>query len=126
MNQRTGGVGLTLTQARTVIYYSNGYSLRLRMQSEDRAHRGGLTHSVNYIDIMSPGTVDEKVISAFESKIDIASQIVPLYDYFMGEKVLTPEEREALAKKTADQEGLQGLLDLSEEEIEEIIAAESR
>ena len=36
---QTGGYGITLTQANTVIYYSNGYDLDKRLQSEDRAHR---------------------------------------------------------------------------------------
>ena len=40
---RTGGYGLTLTEAKTVIYYSNGYDLEVRLQSEDRAHRIGQT-----------------------------------------------------------------------------------
>ena len=94
-NQKTGGVGLTLTAASYVAFYSNGYSLRLRMQAEDRAHRGGLTHSVTYLDYVVPGTVDEKVFQAFEDKVDVASQVVPLFDFFMGNRVLTPEEREA-------------------------------
>ena len=38
---QTGGYGITLVQASTVIYYSNGYDLEKRMQSEDRAHRIG-------------------------------------------------------------------------------------
>ena len=38
---QTGGYGITLTAANTVIYYSNGYDLEKRLQSEDRAHRIG-------------------------------------------------------------------------------------
>ncbi|HBP65143.1 MAG TPA: hypothetical protein DD730_12915, partial [Desulfosporosinus sp.] len=40
-NPKTGGYGLTLTAASTVIYYSNNYELEVRLQSEDRAHRIG-------------------------------------------------------------------------------------
>ena len=40
-NPTTGGFGLTLTAANTVIYFSNNYNLEVRMQSEDRAHRYG-------------------------------------------------------------------------------------
>ena len=40
-NPQTGGYGITLTLANTVIYYSNGYDLEKRLQSEDRAHRIG-------------------------------------------------------------------------------------
>jgi SNF2 family DNA or RNA helicase len=56
---RTGGYGLTLTEASTVIYFSNNYDLEIRLQSEDRAHRIGQKNNVTYIDIVTEGTVDE-------------------------------------------------------------------
>jgi len=73
---RTGGFGLTLTAATTVIYYSNSYDLELRLQSEDRAHRIGQTNKVTYVDLISPSTVDEKIVRALRSKINIADQIL--------------------------------------------------
>ena len=73
---RTGGYGLTLTQASTVIYYSNSYDLEVRLQSEDRAHRIGQVNKVSYIDIIAEKTVDEKVLQALRSKIDIASVVL--------------------------------------------------
>lgn len=75
-NPRTGGYGLTLTQAKTVIYYSNNFDLEVRLQSEDRAHRIGQTKSVTYIDFISPNTVDEHIVKALRSKINIASQVL--------------------------------------------------
>ncbi len=75
-NPRTGGYGLTLTEAKTVIYYSNSFDLEVRLQSEDRAHRIGQTKSVTYIDFISPNTVDEHIVKALRSKINIASQVL--------------------------------------------------
>ena len=73
---RTGGYGLTLTQAQTVIYYSNSFDLEVRLQSEDRAHRIGQTKNVTYIDIIAEKTVDEKILKALKNKINIASQVL--------------------------------------------------
>lgn len=73
---RTGGYGLTLTEAKTVIYFSNNYDLEVRLQSEDRAHRIGQKNNVTYIDIVTEGTVDEKILSALRDKIDIASIVL--------------------------------------------------
>lgn len=73
---RTGGYGLTLTEAKTVIYYSNGFDLEVRLQSEDRAHRIGQNNKVTYVDIVAEQTVDEKVLQALRSKIDISTQIL--------------------------------------------------
>jgi len=72
----TGGYGITLTAANTVIYYSNGYDLEKRLQSEDRAHRIGQTKSVTYVDIMAEETVDEKIVKALRKKINIASEVL--------------------------------------------------
>ena len=73
---QTGGYGLTLTAANTVIYYSNGYDLEKRLQSEDRAHRIGQKKSVTYIDIMAEETVDQKNVKALRKKINIASEVL--------------------------------------------------
>jgi len=73
---QTGGYGITLTQANTVIYYSNGYDLEKRLQSEDRAHRIGQKKTVTYIDLIAEDTIDEKIVEALRKKIDIASQVM--------------------------------------------------
>ena len=73
---QTGGYGITLTQANTVIYYSNSYDLEKRLQSEDRAHRIGQKKNVTYIDLIAEDTVDEKIVDALKKKINIASQVM--------------------------------------------------
>jgi SNF2 family DNA or RNA helicase len=73
---QTGGYGITLTQANTVIYYSNGYDLEKRLQSEDRAHRIGQNKNVTYIDIIAEDTVDEKIQKSLRKKINIASEVM--------------------------------------------------
>ena len=72
----TGGYGITLVQANTVIYYSNGYDLEKRMQSEDRAHRIGQKKKVTYIDLIAEDTVDTKIVKSLRKKIDIASKVM--------------------------------------------------
>jgi len=72
----TGGYGITLTAANTVIYYSNGYDLEKRLQSEDRAHRIGQKKNVTYIDIICEDTVDEKIVKALRDKINVASEVL--------------------------------------------------
>ena len=79
-NPSTGGYGLTLTAANTVVYYSNTYDLEKRMQSEDRAHRIGQDDKVLYVDMIAEGTIDEKIVQSLRDKIDIASAV-------MGEEI---------------------------------------
>jgi SNF2 family DNA or RNA helicase len=73
---RTGGYGLTLTEAHTMIYYSNNYDLEIRLQSEARIDRYGQKNKMTYIDLASPDTVDEKIVEALQKKMDIANLIL--------------------------------------------------
>ena len=73
---RTGGYGITLTAATTVIYYSNSYDLEIRLQSEDRAHRIGQTNKVTYVDLVSPETIDEKILQALQEKINLSQTVL--------------------------------------------------
>ena len=75
-NAQTGGYGITLTAANTVVYYSNNYDLEKRLQSEDRAHRIGQTGSVTYVDLVAEKTIDERIIKSLKDKVSIANEIM--------------------------------------------------
>ena len=75
-NPQTGGFGITLTAARTMIYFSNSFDLAIRMQSEDRAHRIGQLDHVTYIDLIAEGTIDEQIVKALRNKMDIAAVVM--------------------------------------------------
>lgn len=68
----TGGMGITLTSADAVVYYSNTFSLGDRLQSEDRAHRIGQTRPVAYVDLVGRDTIDETIIEALRAKKNVA------------------------------------------------------
>ena len=73
---KTGGYGITLTAANTMIYYSNSYDLEIRLQSEDRAHRIGQKKAVTYIDLIVEDTIDEKIVKSLREKINLAGQVL--------------------------------------------------
>ena len=73
---QTGGYGITLTGASTMIYYSNGYDLLLRQQSEARIDRIGQEKPMTYIDIIAEDTIDEKIVKALRKKVNIATQVM--------------------------------------------------
>jgi SNF2 family DNA or RNA helicase len=73
---QTGGYGITLTEANTMIYYSNGYDLEKRTQSEARINRAGQKRKMTYIDIIAENTVDEKIVKALVKKMNIANEIM--------------------------------------------------
>jgi len=73
---QTGGYGITLSEASTMIYYSNGYDLEKRQQSEARIDRIGQKRPMTYIDIIAEDTVDERIVKALRKKINIATQVM--------------------------------------------------
>tara|TARA_R100001594_G_scaffold83020_1_gene117683 strand:- start:2048 stop:3517 length:1470 start_codon:yes stop_codon:yes gene_type:complete len=75
-NPATAGYGLTLTEANLVVYYANDFNLDTRIQSEDRCHRIGQKNSVTYIDLISEGTLDEKIVESLRNKINISAIVL--------------------------------------------------
>jgi len=73
---QTGGYGITLTGASTMIYYSNGYDLEKRMQSEARIDRIGQEKPMTYIDLIAEDTIDTKIVKSLRNKVNIASEIM--------------------------------------------------
>jgi len=73
---QTGGYGITLTAASTMIYYSNGYDLEKRQQSEARIDRIGQEKPMTYIDLIVEDTVDNRIVKALRKKINIATEIM--------------------------------------------------
>ena len=66
----SGGHGLTLNEASTVIFYNNSFKYSERIQAEDRCHRIGQDKNVHYIDIVCANTIDERIMSAISRKED--------------------------------------------------------
>lgn len=79
-NPAAGGVGLNLQAASIACYYSLGYSLIDRMQSEDRCHRSGseIHNRVLYVDFMCEGSIDPVVHAAVAEKKNTAEIVVDL------------------------------------------------
>lgn len=74
--QQSLGIGHTLTAAEYVIFYSNHPSLRLRKESEKRAHRKGQDRHVKVFDLIANKTKDEKMLRMFRAGQDAAEMIL--------------------------------------------------
>jgi len=72
-NAATGGMGLTMDEATTIVYFSNTFKFADRMQSEERGTADG--KSTLIVDLVARGTTDEIIMSANETKQDLAEFI---------------------------------------------------
>lgn len=68
------GMGLTLTAASTIVYYSNDFNFESRIQSEDRIHRAGMdvSRGATIVDIVHLPT-DQKVLDNLQKKKTLQS-----------------------------------------------------
>jgi SNF2 family DNA or RNA helicase len=73
--QRTGGIGITLTAAKTAIYYTRSWSLEEYLQSQDRLHRIGQTGTVSILHLIAKGSIDEEIAKALRGKQTLADQL---------------------------------------------------
>lgn len=72
-NPAKGGEGLTLTCAKTMVYFNNSFKLSQRLQSEDRFHRIGQDRPVHVIDLAAVDTIDNAIIDSLRKKYELAS-----------------------------------------------------
>lgn len=79
-NQSAGGVGVNLVAASYSIYFARSFKLEDDLQSEARNYRGGSEKhaKVTRIDLVAPGTIDEYIIQALESKQNVAQSVAGL------------------------------------------------
>lgn len=75
----TAGLGITLTAASTMVFYSLDYSMSNFEQAKARIHRVGQRMPCTYLYLVARGTVDEKVLAALKSKADLAKTLVDDY-----------------------------------------------
>jgi len=75
----TAGLGITLTAASTLVFYSTDYSMSNHEQARARIHRVGQHENCTYIYLAAKDTVDEKVLTVLRDKADLARILVDDY-----------------------------------------------
>ena len=73
------GLGITLTAASTMVFYSLDYSMSNFEQAKARIHRAGQKENCHYIYLVCRGTVDRKVLYALRQKLNLAKILVDDY-----------------------------------------------
>jgi len=73
---KTGGTGLNLTAADTVILYDPWWNPMVENQAIDRTHRIGQTKKVQVFRLITKGTVEEKILALQEAKKDLFETVI--------------------------------------------------
>lgn len=111
-NPAAGGVGINLQAASVMVYYGKSYNLEHDLQSEARAYRGGseIHKRVTRIDIITQGTIEEKIHEALLNKQKLSDFIQTLKgDYGYQGTSETNTGDEAVSEKILQREECDGL-----------------
>jgi len=73
---KTGGTGLNLTAADTVILYDPWWNPMIENQAIDRTHRIGQTSKVQVFRLITKGTVEEKILALQQGKLEIFRTVI--------------------------------------------------
>ena len=73
------GLGITLTAASTMVFFSLDYSMSNFEQAKARIHRVSQQNTCHYIYLIATGTIDRKVLKALHDKADLAKVLVDDY-----------------------------------------------
>lgn len=79
-NPAKGGTGLTLNEAKTMVFYNTGYKLAERLQAEDRAHRIGQDSRLAVIDLVAmldatTPTLDLGILKSLSAKRELSAAV---------------------------------------------------
>ena len=92
----TAGLGITLTAASTMVFYSLDYSMSNFEQAKARIHRAGQKYPCTYLYLIAKGTIDEKVLMALRKKVGLAKMLID--DYHKGMNPFGVEGGEPIGK----------------------------
>ncbi len=73
---KTGGTGINLTSADTVILYDPWWNPMVETQAIDRTHRIGQTRKVQVFRLITKGTVEEKIMNLQQHKLQLFDEVV--------------------------------------------------
>jgi len=85
---RSSSLAINLVQASYAIYYSQGFELEFRAQSEDRCHRSGseIHDKITYIDLEFPSSIDCVISKALKSKSDMKDSLIKIIEETISEE----------------------------------------
>ncbi|WBW73395.1 SNF2 family ATP-dependent chromatin remodeller Swr1 [Schizosaccharomyces osmophilus] len=137
LSTRSGGLGINLTGADTVIFYDSDWNPQLDAQAQDRSHRIGQTRDVHIYRLISEYTVESNMLRRANQKRMLdkiviqggefttewfkKADVLDLFD--IDEKDLEEAEAEAETANKADDENWEDALAAAEDE-EDVKAAQ--
>mmetsp|Transcript_13824 Transcript_13824/g.33751 ORF Transcript_13824/g.33751 Transcript_13824/m.33751 type:complete len:1940 (-) Transcript_13824:255-6074(-) len=76
LSTRSGGVGVNLTGADTVIFYDTDWNPAMDLQAQDRCHRIGQTREVHIYRLVTRNTIEENILKKSNQKRQMNNMVI--------------------------------------------------
>lgn len=76
LSTRSGGIGINLTGADTVIFYDSDWNPSMDAQAQDRCHRIGQTREVHIYRLISQHTIEENILKKANQKRQLENMAI--------------------------------------------------
>jgi len=81
LSTRSGGFGINLTGADTVVFYDSDWNPAMDQQAQDRCHRIGQTREVHIYRLISQGTIEESILEKALQKRELDTVAIQLGNF---------------------------------------------
>lgn len=112
LSTRSGGVGVNLTGADTVVFYDSDWNPTMDAQAQDRCHRIGQTRDVHIYRLISKQTIEENILKKANQKRMLGNLAIE------GGNFTTAFFKQSIL------EDLFGVVSQSENEVEEVVVVQ--
>ncbi|KAL1204817.1 Protein PHOTOPERIOD-INDEPENDENT EARLY FLOWERING 1 [Cardamine amara subsp. amara] len=116
LSTRSGGVGINLVGADTVIFYDSDWNPAMDQQAQDRCHRIGQTREVHIYRLISESTIEENILKKANQKRALDNLVIQNGEYnteffkkldplelFSGHKALTTKDEKETSKSCGEE-----------------------
>ncbi|ORY44788.1 hypothetical protein BCR33DRAFT_679304 [Rhizoclosmatium globosum] len=110
LSTRSGGLGINLTSADTVIIYDSDWNPQMDLQAQDRVHRIGQTKPVIIYRLVTSGTVEKRILDRAASKRKLEKLVIHKSEFKGSSRYYKSD------KKVSDIEDLVSILAADEAE----------
>ncbi|KDQ20190.1 hypothetical protein BOTBODRAFT_27602 [Botryobasidium botryosum FD-172 SS1] len=106
-SSRSGGVGINLTGADTVIFYDSDYNPSMDRQCEDRAHRIGQVRDVHIYRFISQHTVEESMLRKANQKRSLDDIVIQQGEFDWRKLMVDDAQMEQALARVEDVEDVE-------------------
>ncbi|KAL7534972.1 hypothetical protein ACHAXR_008693 [Thalassiosira sp. AJA248-18] len=115
LSTRSGGLGINLTGADTVIFYDSDWNPAMDAQAQDRAHRIGQTREVHIYRLVTEHSIEENILTKAKQKRNLDFLVMDEGKFHTAEPETAVDDAEAEEDDAFTKDKLQNILGIRPE-----------